>query len=117
MANRILRVVLFVGFVGATAALAQSPDVTELKNKLRQLELSMQELKSQIAVVEQQQATPAQPFAATKPQESAVPPPRVAVEHMGETTRLREVASDNPEGAGRINNEPMDRALRGYFRL
>jgi hypothetical protein len=117
MGYRVLRSVVLIVFIGAASAPAQSPDLNQLKDKLQQLEQMMQGLKSQIAAVEQQQALPGQPLVGAKPQQATVPTPLVPVEHMGDTTRLREVASDNPDGAARINNEPMDRALRGYFRL
>jgi hypothetical protein len=117
MGHRIVRYVLVIVFLGAASAFAQSTNLDDLKGKLQQLEQMMQDLKSQIAAVEQQQAPPGQPLTASKPAQPAVPPPLVPVEHMGEETRLRQVASDNPDGAARINNEPMDRALRGYFRL
>src|SRR5262249_36492104 len=106
-------------FIGAVSGLAQqSPDVNQMKNKLQQLEQMMQELKQQIANVEQAQNVPAQPLAtANKIPEANVPPPLVPTEHIGDLTRNREVASLNPDSAARIDNEPMDRALRGYFRL
>ena len=104
--------------IGALPGWAQpSTDLNQLKAKLQQLEQMMQELKSQIVAVEQQQAAPGKPLVASKPEEAPAPRPLVPVEHMGEETRIRVVASDNPESAPRIDNEPMDRALRGYFRL
>jgi hypothetical protein len=118
MGYRVLRSVLIVVLAGAACAWAQSPDLTQLKAKLQQLEQMMLDLKSQISAAEQQQAPPGKPLvAAPQPEQEAVPTPLVPAEHIGETTRLRDVASENPEGAARINNEPMDRALRGYFRL
>ena len=102
---------------GVFCALAQSPDLNQLKTKLTQLEQMMQDLKQQIAAAEQVQAPPGQPLVASKPQEPGVPPPQVPAEHIGDLTRLRDVANTDPDGAARINNEPMDRALRGYFRL
>jgi hypothetical protein len=117
MNYRSVRYLLLVALVGATSGLAQSPDLNQLKTKLQQLEQMMQELKSQIAAVEQPQAPLAQTAATAQEKPSSVPTPQVPVEHMGDATRLRDVASMNPDSAGRINNEPMDRALRGYFRL
>ncbi|HEY1341643.1 MAG TPA: DcaP family trimeric outer membrane transporter [Bryobacteraceae bacterium] len=104
--------------IGGASLWAQQQDVSQLKAKLQQLEQMMQEIRQQIATVEEAQKTPAQAVAAPKTQEaSTVPPPLTPVEHMGDTTRLRDVASANPDSAPRIDNEPMDRALRGYFRL
>src|SRR5689334_6401719 len=117
MKHRPLRFSFFMLLLAAIPGYAQSPDLTQLKSKLQQLEQMLQELKGQIAAAEQAQAPPGQPLVATKPGEPGVPPPQVPVEHMGDVTRLRELASLNADSAGRINNEPMDRALRGYFRL
>ena len=96
MGYRLLRSVLLIVFIGAASAPAQSPDLTQLKDKLQQLEQMMLDLKSQIAAAEQQQAPPGQPLVAAKPTQDAVPAPLVPVEHMGETTRLREVAQKHP---------------------
>jgi len=120
MSHRVPRFVLLlasIAVIGAVAQTTQPPDLDQLKTKLQQLEQMMQDLKVQIAAVEQQMGTPGQPLAATTPAQPAVAAPLAPVEHMGDATRLREVASTNPDSAGRINNEPMDRALRGYFRL
>ena len=116
MSRRTLRyIALFV--VAAVTGAAQSQDVGALKVKLQQLEQMMLELKGQIAAAEQQQKPPGHPLVAPKAAEPDVPPPLVPSEHIGNLTRMREVASGNPDAAGRIDNEPMDRALRGYFRL
>jgi hypothetical protein len=117
MQHRVFRRVLLGAFFGAISSWAQSPDLDQLKSKLQQLEQMMQELKQQIATVEQAQAPPGQPLVPAKTPEATVPPPLVPTEHIGDLTRSRDVANDNPDGASRINNEPMDRALRGYFRL
>lgn len=118
MRHLFLPCLLFISFGGAVPALAQSPDLQELKNKLAQLEQMMQDLKTQIAAAEQPQAAVApQPLSVAKPQQPTVPAPLAPAEHIGDLTRFREVASENPDSAARINNEPMDRALRGYFRL
>src|SRR3954454_14048841 len=106
--------------VCASSARSQSPDLKQLKTKLDQLEQTMQDLKQQIEAAEASQQSPGQP-AAAKPSEPSQPPQRPAaqlpVEHMGALTLKREVASENPEGAARINNESIDPAMRGYFRL
>src|SRR3954454_13205197 len=98
-----LRSVLLIVSIGAASAPTESPNLNQLKDKLQQLEQMMQDLKSQITAAEQQQAPPGQPILPAKPQQAAVPAPLVPVEHMGNTTRLREVASDTPDGAARIN--------------
>jgi hypothetical protein len=116
MRRTLLRNGLLALFIGTASGLAQSPDLNELKTKLQQLEQMMKEIQQQIAVVEQAQSHPTQPLVATKPQ-GEVPPPLVPTEHIGDMTRLRDVANENPEGAARIDNEPINRALRGYFRL
>jgi hypothetical protein len=76
----------------------------------------MGELRQQIVVLEQSQTTPAQSLVTPGPK-TEVAAPLAPAEHIGELTRMREVANENPESAARINNEPMNRALRGYFRL
>jgi hypothetical protein len=96
---------------------SQTPDVSQLKAKLQELEQMMKDLQQQIAAVEQAQAPPGQPLVASKPPAGKVPPPAVPGKYIGDLTRTRDVASDNPDSAARIDNEPMDRALRGYFRL
>jgi hypothetical protein len=95
---------------------AQSPDLTQLKNKLQILQQMMQELEREVAAAEQAQKPPGAPQEAPKPPETKALVPQTP-EHMGEMTRTREVANQNPESAPRINNELMDPALRGYFRL
>ena len=97
----------------------QTPDLGQLKAKMQQLEQMMQELQQEIAAVEQGQKTPGAPLAPApqQPSQAAVPLPQIPTDHIGEETRLRETASDNSAGVARINNEVMDPALRGYFRL
>ena len=112
----IFRNALFFLVASAASSPGQSPDITQLKNKLTDLEKMMQEIRQQIAAVEQSQNTPAHTVV-TPPPKPEVPTPLVPTEHIGDLTRTREVASDNPESAARIDNEPMNRALRGYFRL
>ena len=58
MNRSVLQCIFMVFSVGAVSGLAQSPDVDQLKIKLQQLEQSMQELKGQIAAVEQAQKPP-----------------------------------------------------------
>ncbi len=117
MRDSLVRALILSGFLASSACLAETPDLAQLKIKLQQLEQMMQDLKTQIAVAEQSQNTPAPPVAQTATKESGVSPPQVPVEHMGEETRTRDMASMNNDSAPRINNEPMDPTLRGYFRL
>ena len=117
MKHSIVRYLVLGCFLCCIACWAESQDLTQLKTKLQQLEQMMQDLKSQIAAAEQNQNTPAAPIAAAASKEAQAPAPLVPVEHMGEETRTRALASTNSDSAPRINNEPMDPALRGYFRL
>jgi hypothetical protein len=103
--------------MGVSAWAQSTPDVNQLHDKLRQLEQMMQDLKQQIAAVEDAQNTPGAPALVPAPQVSKALLPQVPTDHIGELTRTREVANDNADGAPRINNEEMDPALRGYFRL
>jgi DcaP outer membrane protein len=117
MKHSIFRFVLLGVISGTLAAWAQSPDLNELKAKLQQLEQMMQDLKGQITAAEESQNAPGKPFVAPTPQANKVPLAQVPTEHMGELTLTREAANQNAESAPRINNEEMDPALRGFFRL
>jgi hypothetical protein len=116
MCQRSLRCIVAL-FIAALPGFSQTTDLDQLKAKLQQLEQMMLELRGQIAAAEQQLSPPGKPLATATPVQPAVPPPLVPTEHIGNLTRNREIASLNPDSAGRIDNEPMDRALRGYFRL
>jgi len=120
MKHLFLRYLFFVLSVCVPCVRAQSPDLNQLKGKLEQLEQMMNDLKQQIAAAENAQSAPAAPSAplvAPASQLSKVPTPLVPVEHMGDLTMRREAANQNAESAPRINNEDMDPALRGFFRL
>jgi hypothetical protein len=117
MKHSTLRYILALVSVGAIGAWAQSPDLNQLKNKLQQLEQMMQDLKQEIAQAESAQGTPGTPLVAPEPKPAKVPIPQVPTDHIGELTLTREAANQNAESAPRINNEDMDPALRGYFRL
>ena len=120
MKRSVLQCIFMVFSVGAVYGLAQSPDLNQLKSKLQQLEQSMQELKGQIANVEQAQKPPGAvtpPPSAAPTQPGQAPTVRLPVENYGDQTRLRQPASSNDEGAPRIENEPLDPELRGFFRL
>jgi hypothetical protein len=117
MKRTVFLAVVLVFFGGLATGRAQQADVSDLKAQLREAQRLIQNIEKQIAALEQAQQSPGAPKVTPEPTAPAVPPPMVPVEYMGDMTRLREVASTNPDTATRINNEPMDRALRGYFRL
>lgn len=110
-----------IALAGAATVAAQTPAIEQLKAKLQQLEQStqqtMQELKSQIAALEQAEKTPAP----VTPTRVVTPPPSVPTaqmpEHIGNATRLRETVRQNEVTAARIDNESIDPELRGFFRL
>jgi hypothetical protein len=112
-----VRLIFLIACVGAAFAWAQSPDLNQLKSKLEQLDQMMQDLKQQISAAEAAQQTPGQPLVETNPQPAKAPTPQLPVEYTGNLTRKREVANQNSESAPRINNEEIDPALRGSFRL
>jgi hypothetical protein len=108
--------------LSVSTARAQTPNLQDLQNKLLQFEESSQktiaELKAQIAALQQAQPTPrALPPSSNAPQTSEVPVVHFPVEYYGTETRTRETAGENEVGAPRIDNEPLDPALRGYFHL
>jgi hypothetical protein len=111
-----------VYILGVPAGLAQPPTVQDLQSQLRQFEEStqktIQDLKAQIAALQQAQkpqgAVPSSPVA---PQTSEVPVVHFPVEYYGTETRTRETAGENQVGAPRIDNEPLDPKLRGFFHL
>ena len=106
-------------FVLSSSALAQQQpaDLSQMKAKLQQLEQMMQELKQQITSAENAQSPPGNPLVTPSPKPSQPPPPQVPTEHIGDLTRMREVANGDSETAARINNEEIDPSLRGFFRL
>src|SRR3954470_14988954 len=117
MKRSALRCISIAFSVGAVCCFGQSTDLNQLKSKLEQLDKMMQDLKQQIAQAETAQQAPGQPLVSKTPQPTQVPAPQVPVDYMSKLTMTREVASQNPESAARINNEEIDPALRGYFRL
>ncbi len=103
-------------------ARAQTPNLQDLQNTLLQFEESTQktiaELKAQIAALQQAQKAPrAVSPPATAPETSQVPVVRTPEEFYGTETRTRQTAGENEVGAPRIDNEPLDPALRGFFHL
>jgi hypothetical protein len=103
------------------AGLAQSPTVQDLQGQLRQFEESTQktisELKAQIAALQAQKAPVAVPPARVVPPTETVPVVRAPEEYYGTETRTRQSAGENQVGAPRIDNEPLNPELRGYFHL
>jgi len=103
--------------------MAQTPELQEMQNSLQQFERStqqtIQELKAKIAALEQSQKAPgAVPSSAVAPPlPSQVPTAQVPVEHYGAETLTRQTAGENESGAPRVDNEPMDPELRGFFRV
>jgi DcaP outer membrane protein len=111
-----------LGTIGLAAALAQTPNLQDLQNKLVEFEQStqktIQDLKAQIAALQQgQKATSAVPPSPSASQAGEVPVVHFPVEYYGTETRTRQTAGENEDGAPRIDNEPLDPALRGFFRL
>ena len=106
--------------VGAGTALAQAPTIQDLQSKLQQFEESSQkqieELKAQIAALQSGQKTPSTVTPSTvTPQEVARV--RSPMEYYGTETRTRQTAGENEVGAPRIDNEPLDPELLGFFHL
>jgi len=108
--------------IGTVTAVAQTSNLQDLQNKLLQFEESsqktIQDLKARIAALEQAQKAPSavSPSAAA-PQSSQAPIVKFPVEYYGDETRTRQTAAENEVGAPRIDNEPLDPELRGFFRL
>src|SRR5277367_630426 len=112
---------VLAGMFGALTAGAQTQEIDQLRERLRQLEQStqqsMQDMKAQIAALEAEaQRPPGVAPALPAPLPSTVPTAQLPL-NIGEETRLRQTAGENEDGAPRIDNEPLDPELRGYFRL
>ena len=121
IADKIWRVVSLCTF-GAAAALAQPPSVQDLQNKLLEFEASsqktIQELRAQIAALQQaQKPSGTVPSSHVAPTTSEAPVVHFPVEYYGTETRTRQTAGENEVGAPRIDNEPLDPELRGFFHL
>jgi hypothetical protein len=120
---------VFLCILAAGTALAQTPSLQDLQNQLLQFEESTQKtiaaLRAQIAALQQAQRPPAAvppapsvpPPAPAAAQTSEVPVVHFPVEYYGTETRNRDTAGENEIGAPRIDNEPLDPKLRGFFRL
>lgn len=121
MAATICRCALVCLFV-AKIALAQTPTVKDLQKKLLEFEEStqktIQDLKAQIAAMQQAQKPGAGvPSATAVPPTQEVPVVHTPEEFYDKETRTRQTAAENEDGAPRIDNEPLDPALRGFFKL
>jgi hypothetical protein len=119
--------------IAVAAASAQTPDIQELQKKLLEFEQStqktIQEMKAQIAALQQAQKSPGPvsrpvivprptvPPIAGVPQSTEIPVVHSPAEYYGKETRTRQTAGENEDGAPRIDNEPLDPKLLGYFRL
>ena len=120
---RIGRLIAITAAFALTGA-SQASDLQELQNKLIQFEEStqraIQELKGQIAALEQKNkaGTPPAPAAASAPPSASLapeiqPPPT----HYGAETQKRITVGENELGAPRIDNESLEPGMRGFFRL
>jgi hypothetical protein len=109
--------------LGAGTILAQQPNLQDLQNKLLEFEEStqktIQDLKAQIAALQQGQRPPASvPTSPPAPsQASEVPVVQVPQQYYGAETRTRQTALEDAEGAPRVDNEPLDPELRGFFHI
>jgi DcaP outer membrane protein len=108
--------------LGTGRCLAQTPNLQDLQNKLLEFEEStqrtIQELKAQIAALQQgQKPAGAPPVAKPTPQTSEVPVVHTPQQFYGTETRTRQTAGENEVGAPRIDNEPLDPELLGYFHI
>jgi hypothetical protein len=120
MKHRVFRCAALGAFIFVGRSVAQQqppPDLNQLKTKLQQLQQMMQDLQKQIAAVESAQSPPGAPLAAPTPKPQPTPTPQLPTEYIGDLTRKREVANQDPESVARIDNEEIDPSLRGYFRL
>jgi hypothetical protein len=107
--------------IGTGSAHAQpaAENTQQLKQELQQLKAMVANLERRIAATEAAQTRPAAPPPSppAPPAQTAVGLPRLPVTYIGEETRERQVVSDNPIDAPRIDNEELDPTLKGYFRL
>lgn len=119
MTSKVPRALLIACCLGtsAWAQSAQPADINQLKAKLDQLDREMQDLKAQIASVETAGAVSPAPAPSEAAPTKAVPTVQMPTANYGDETRDRQAANSNEDGAPRIDNEPLDPELRGYFRL
>src|SRR5258708_39367109 len=110
---------VFLCSIVTASGLAQgsTQDLQQLKAKLQQLEGMMRSLQGEIAAVERAQKAQAPPVSAAPSKPPKMPWPDLPLTYLGEETRDRQVANDDPIDAPRLNNEELDPTLRGFFRL
>jgi hypothetical protein len=113
---------LFPCILGIGTACAQTPTIQDLQNQLLQFEEASQktiaDLRAQIVALQQgQKSANAVSRSATAPQASEAPVVHTPKEYYGTETRTRETAGENEVGAPRIDNEPLDPELLGFFHL
>ena len=122
MSSKTTRRCVFACLLGAGTALAQAPTIQDLQSKLLQFEEASQkqidELKAQIAALQPgQKPSGTVPSSPATPQASEVAVVKAPTEYYGTETRTRQTAGENEVGAPRIDNEPLDPELLGFFHL
>lgn len=117
MKDRNVILLIFLVWMSATTAPAQTPDLQQLKTKQQQLEQMMQDLLKQIATVEANEDVPQPPSTAKATPPATVRPPELPTTYIGGLTLTREVVNQDPEGTARLDAEHVDPSLRGFFRL
>jgi outer membrane DcaP-like protein len=112
----------WVYILGVTSSLAQ-PSLQDLQDQLLRFEEStqktIQQLRAQIAAMQQAQGQKPAPVVAVPPAapESQVPVVRTPEQYYGIETRTRDTAGQNEVGAPRIENEPLRPELLGFFHI
>ncbi|WP_157178315.1 DcaP family trimeric outer membrane transporter [Terriglobus roseus] len=109
-------------FIPTTAfCQAPAPDLEGLKNRLAKLENEVQAIRSAITSIETKTAPAVESapevHSKVRPVEPASQVPLPSVVHIGAATDTRETINQVEVGATRINNESLDPARRGYFKL
>jgi len=92
---------LLVCAISAASGLAQAPaaNLQQLKAQVQQLEQMLRNLQSQIAALEQAEQAPVAPPLPPAPAKALLP-----LTYIGEETRERKEAGDDPIDAPRIDN-------------
>jgi len=125
-ANRMIAMLgCILPILGQNVAVAQTKpaaaaEIELLKTQLSLLDKQMREVRDRLAAIEARQFGPAatpvpalEAYATVTPPISAEPQPK----YLGAATAGRETASQNETTAPRIDNESIDRSMRGYLRL
>src|SRR5258708_12045000 len=110
---------VFLCLIVTASGLAQgsTQDLQQLKAKLQQLEGMMRSLQGEIAAVEQAQRAQAPPISAAPSKPPKMPWPDLPLTYLGEETRDRQVANDDPIDAPRLKNQELDPPLKESFRF